>query len=273
MDREKRNFRAVKAYHRLEKSLSFRVRRPGAGKQVVQELAQAIDKTKTAGLPLTFHEQIAVNVIDRFGKLEGCSTSVHAPSPVTGGVLRLTASGESGRLADPDAFFKSRHSVRDFESTSIEPNVIRRAVELAQRSPSVCNRQSWHVYHLATREKINAVLSHQNGNSGFGHEVPTLLVVAADLRAFDSAEERYQHWIDGGMFSMTLIWALHSLGVSTCALNWSKGPLADISFRRTFPLEPSHSVIMMIAAGIANNSISVCSSPRPTVDEILTKLD
>ena len=49
-----------------------------------------------------------------------------------------------------------------------------------------------------------------------------LLIIAMDLKAFVPAHERYQHWIDGGMFSMSIIYALHSLGLSSCCLNWSK---------------------------------------------------
>src|SRR3546814_1994141 len=71
-------------------------------------------------------------------------------------------------------------------------------------------------------EIIDRALSLQNGNRGFGHEIPCLLILCTDLSAFDTAGERYQHWIDGGMFSMSLVWALHALGYSSCCLNWSK---------------------------------------------------
>src|SRR3546814_20513526 len=89
------------------------------------------------------------------------------------------------------------------------------AVELALHSPSVCNRQASYVYCLQSREIIDRALSLQNGNRGFGHEIPCLLILCTDLSAFDTAGERYQHWIDGGMFSMSLVWALHALGYSS----------------------------------------------------------
>src|SRR3546814_8739546 len=84
--------------------------------------------------------------------------------------------------------------------------------------------QASYVYCLQSREIIDRALSLQNGNRGFGHEIPCLLILCTDLSAFDTAGERYQHWIDGGMFSMSLVWALHALGYSSCCLNWSKTP-------------------------------------------------
>ena len=84
------------------------------------------------------------------------------------------------------------------------------------KSPSACNRQAWHVYHSDSDEVKLAVLKEQSGNKGFGDKIPNLLIVASDLKAFMPAEERYQHWIDGGMFSMSLVYAFHSLGVASC---------------------------------------------------------
>src|SRR3546814_4434684 len=35
-----------------------------------------------------------------------------------------------------------------------------------------------------------------------------------------------------GMFSMSLVWALHALGYSSCCLNWSKTPSDDRKIRK-----------------------------------------
>src|SRR3546814_11150576 len=105
---------------------------------------------------------------------------------------------------------------------SVPSAVIEEAVELALHSPSVCDRQASYVYCLQSREIIDRALSLQNGNRGFGHEIPCLLILCTDLSAFDTAGERYQHWIDGGMFSMR---SEESRGgkvcVSTCRSRWS----------------------------------------------------
>lgn len=146
-------------------------------------------------------------------------------------------------------------------------------MRLAVKAPSACNRQPWKVYHTTDPHKRDAALALQAGNRGFGHKIPNLLIVTADLRAFMPGEERYQIWIDGGIFSMSLIQAFHSLGIGTCCLNWSVSPKRDKQLRKIFNIDPSQSVIMMLAAGYPRSENFVCASKRPSVETFLEELE
>jgi hypothetical protein len=55
----------------------------------------------------------------------------------------------------------------------------------------VGNRQAWHVYHSDESDVIKEALSYQQGNKGFGHSVPNLMVIATDLKAFMPGQEHY----------------------------------------------------------------------------------
>ena len=192
----------------------------------------------------------------------------------SGGVIDTSAEKiASGKLDNPEQFFLTRHSVRDFKADPVPKELIDRTLQLAMKTPSVCNRQAWHVYHLDKRSSIDRALSLQNGNRGFGHEVPCLLVITSDLKAFDTSGERHQHWIDGGMFSMSIVMSLHALGLATCCLNWSKGPIDDLKFRKLINIEDSHSVMMMLAVGYASDDLKVCYSARKSIENIYTHLD
>lgn len=280
----KRDYRAVKIYHRLEKSLSFKSRRPGAGMDAALDLLRFYSSPKFDADNPGFQERVGVKVLrDYLGQAEEDSRIyrfkklIEDISPLAeteGGVLEYAnVVLEEGKLDDPEKFFMSRYSVRDFKNKKVESELLARAIRLAMKSPSVCNRQAWHVYHIQERENIDTALSLQNGNRGFGHEVPCLLVIAADLAAFDSASERYQPWIDGGMFSMSLLLALHSLGLGACCLNWSKGPIDDLKLRRLINIRKGHSILMMVAVGYASNTLKVCHSARRNISEIYTRLD
>lgn len=177
---------------------------------------------------------------------------------------------EAGLLNSPEGFFGSRRSVRRYSRGPVPASTVRRAVQLALRSPSVCNRQAWHVYLLNSSESRQAALHLQNGNSGFGHEIDNLVAVAADLRAFDTSGERNQMWIDGGMFSMSLVWAFHSLGIASCCLNWSVRPSKDKRLRDALAIQPNHSVLMFIAFGYPLELNEVCRSERRPLDEVLS---
>lgn len=281
-----RSYSAVKIYHSLEKSLSFRNRNHDSGWKNAGRLINLLSSTEKK-YPLTgIHEQASIKVLGDFVKVANPSNAQaqyaasflqkHPASTgdIPGGVKEITSQQiNQGKLENPENFFHSRHSVRDFSTRKVDRNLIVRALSIASSSPSVCNRQAWHVYHLDKRDVIDIALSFQNGNKGFGHSIQSLLIVTADLSAFDSGSERYQHWIDGGMFAMTLILALHALGVSTCCLNWSKGPRDDIKIRRKISIREEHSIVMFIALGYPNPKLQVCYSPRLPAAGIFTQIN
>lgn len=278
-DQKKRNYKVVKIYHRLEKSLSFRERNPNSGIRSANQLESLL--TKAAGSSdFGFQERIGVYVLEHF--YNNASDMVRAKrldiypnikdielTPDLGGaVFKSREELEKGKLDNPEEFFLSRNSVRDFSSQPVDHREVARALTLAMKTPSVCNRQGWYVYHVDQRTLIDSCLSLQNGNKGFGHEIPCLLIITADLKAFDTAGERYQSWIDGGMFSMSVIYAFHALGLSTCCLNWSKTPRDDIKLRKLMPIKPNHSVLMMLAVGYPKEKIKVCYSARNPLNSI-----
>lgn len=265
----KRNYRAVKIYHRLEKSLAFKEQKPLSGMDAAEDL---VDFLKTNKNGYSFHEERGINVLSQFQKRRQSNKSIdkfiecnhqYIDDGVIVGAIAMNADTlRRGMLDDPELFFYSRHSVRSFSSKPVDEELLDRAIRLASKTPSVCNRQSWIVYRATDRETINAALRYQNGNRGFGHEVQCLLIIAADLAAFDTPNERYQYWIDGGMYAMSLVYSFHALGVSSCCLNWSQTPKADRQLRRAIGIERNHSVVMLLAVGYPSEELLVCASPR-----------
>ena len=283
-DSRKRDYKAVKTYHRLEKSLSFRERRANSGWDAAGELVHLLNRRGADAAAPGYHETVSIKVLRDFvaDSHGGGETARRVAeflerarlAPVEGGVIEMTAEQLlAGQLDDPEQFFLSRHSVRDFRTDPVPRELLDRAVRLAMKTPSVCNRQAWHVYHLDQRASIDRALTLQNGNRGFGHQVPCLLIITADLRAFDTHGERFQHWIDGGMFAMSLTLALHALGLGACCLNWSRGGADDLRLRKLVALDGAHTVIMMMAVGYASDQLKVCYSARRPLHSILTHLD
>lgn len=279
----RRQFSVVKVYHRLEKSLALAGRVPGRGRGAVHDLLALLRISIASGKPLHYQEKAGLKVLSEFVEAEAPHSDYEPEltflgatknlSGNVGGVNNLTqAMLSEGQLPNPEGFFQSRHSIRDFRPTPISRKVLSRAVTLASSTPSVCNRQGWHVYHTSDRDTISKALSFQNGNQGFSDRIPTLLIVTVDLNAFDTSAERYQHWIDGGMFSMTLVWAFHSLGLGACCLNWSKGVIDDLKFRHALRIEPRHSILMMIAVGEIPEDVKVCISARTPVAQKMSEL-
>ena len=285
-DKEKRNYNLAMLYHGLEKSMSFENRNPESGwKNAIQilEILKIAYNSENIG----YHDNVASKILYDFVQLPENSENLSAlyikrelesfanfDSDIECGAKTIEIDEfRKGVLADPEAFFYSRSSLRNFSGENVSKDVIARAVKLALKTPSVCNRQPWMVYHSSDKAIKKTVFMHQSGNKSFGDQVPDLMVVTSDLKAFFSGEEHSQHWIDGGLFSMSLMYALHSLGVASCALNWCQKPNVDKKVRRLLNIKPSQSIIMVLAVGYPKKRNRVCASPRRPLSEVYSVLE
>ena len=165
-------------------------------------------------------------------------------------------------------FVNSRHSIRNFGAEAVSEETILEAISIALKTPSVCNRQTWKVHILCDDDLKEKALQLQNGNRGFGHTASKILIITSDLSCFLNAQERNQPFIDGGLFSMSLIYALHSLGVGSCCLNWAVTYEKDRDLRRDIEIAKSEVIIMMIAVGNLPKKFRVATSPRRSTQEI-----
>lgn len=273
-------------YHKIEKALALRSPRPGFGKAVVGRLANNLeayinlygkdDVCTTANNVLSeyleFNERNGLydNLLrERVEKLN--ITSISQSCDLNQGGTLLVGKKEilKNSLMDLSKFFDSRYSIRQFDSKPVSRELIERAVLLARKTPSVCNRQSWKVYAFSEPELRNKVIACQKGNRGFGDQIQTILIVTSNLETFYSIGERNQCWIDGGMFSMSLVYSLHSLGLGSICLNWSVEKKADYDLHKVASIPDSEVIIMLIGVGYLPESLTVAESHRKPVEEIL----
>jgi nitroreductase len=164
-------------------------------------------------------------------------------------------------------FSDLRYSIRDFAKGDVSPDLIKEAVKIAMKTPSACNRQAWKV-HVFKGESMAHVLNYQKGNGGFRDSINTVIMVTGLTSSF-SHGERHQVWVDGGLFSMSIILAFHSLGIGSCALNTSYTYKAEKALRNAIDLPIEEEPIMMIALGLLKETFLVASSPRKDLSEIM----
>jgi nitroreductase len=279
-----RNYESVKVYHRIEKSMSFKNQRATSGWRDAETLLKMLKVAKQTG-EIGYHDKAAKSILTKFAehksdvepekakRLDVDLAELDFDSLDSHGVkIQWNSDFEKGKLNSPENFFFSRYSLREFKDEVVDVATIKRAISLAMKTPSVCNRQAWHIYHTTDPEIKTKILKYQQGNRGFGSKIPNVMIIATDLEAFMPGEEHYQHWIDGGLFSMSVVYALHSLGVASCCLNWSQSPNNDRKLRSLVPIRPNHTVIMMLAVGHPDTKNKVCVSSRRPFDEVFTDL-
>jgi nitroreductase len=287
-DDELRNYNSVMVYHGLEKSLSYKERNPNSGWRNAYQLLDLLkyaEKNNSFG----YHDIASLQVLEKFINLPENKNDKRmkeiknilnkyskyiSNSNENHGVFEYSYEDyRKGILKNPEDFFYSRYSLREFKDEIVKDEDIQRAVRLAMKTPSVCNRQGWGIYHTSKQDIKNIVLKYQKGNKPFGEKIPNLMIVTADLKAFFSPEEHYQYWIDGGLLSMSLIYAFHSIGVATCALNWSAKPKNDLELRKKLNIKDNHTIIMVLAVGYPDENNIVCASTRRPIEEVYQELE
>lgn len=107
-----------------------------------------------------------------------------------------------------------------------------KSVGLAQNSPSACNRQPTRIHIIESEQLRNQVLELQGGNRGFGKLADTVIIISVELVGYRDVKERNNLFVDGGMYAMNLLYALHSYRIGACPLNWCYSTEQDLALRR-----------------------------------------
>ncbi len=268
--------------HRIEKGLALPQSRPGFGQDVVARLIRDVGvyEARFGADRITRIARSALADYEQTGREQGVPHGALGQFLTPGdfvdaesATIRLDAKAIRARSQiDFTAFAHSRHSLRQFSAEPVSPDAIEAAVRAAERTPSVCNRQSAKAYHIVDPSLRKQLLEVQGGNRGFGDDIAELLIITSELRNFVSAAERYQCWIDGGLFAMSVVYALHAQGLGTCMLNWSVDPSRDITARKLMNLPLTQNIIVYIAVGHYPENFSVATSTRLGAEDILTRL-
>lgn len=186
-----------------------------------------------------------------------------------GGTISINKNELKEIMAIPfEEFVKSRFSIRDFDNEDVDLEVIKQAVNIAKHAPSVCNRQSWKAHVYTKEEQILPLLKLQGGNNGFTQSINKLIIVTTDIKAFTLLESN-QLFIDGGLFSMNLVLALHSQGIGACCLNTCFPFTSEKRVKQIGSIQENERLIMMIGIGNLKDSYKVAISKKKDLNEII----
>ena len=168
-------------------------------------------------------------------------------------------------------FARWRHTIRNYGPKSLDDAKIRDAVELAITAPSACNRQHIRVHCIASRPVCERILELQGGNRGFGNLSDKILIITADLRSeIAGIRERYDPYVNGGIFIMNLCYALSYYEVAYCILTCSLELGKEVEIRNLASIPENEVVVSMLCCGEPPDKFDVASSPRRNVEEVLS---
>lgn len=272
--------------HGIEKGLSLEQPRLGFGQKALADLFALLEEYAERGANQYIIE-LGLSVIDeyiQFHKQKGCDVAgieekflslsrrfaIKDVVGPLGGVKVIRKQDMYKKSAiDFESFCDCRYSVRQFSEESVPKEVLLDAIRVAQKTPSVCNRQSSKVWVIIEKNKVHEVLDIGAGAVGFSEQIQAVLIVTSDLACFISGGERNQCWIDGGMFAMSLIYALHAKGLVSCCMNWSKDYQEDTQMRDCINLCQSENILLLIGVGYPKESFKVARSLRKPIDDVV----
>lgn len=269
--------------HFLEYGLALRYAQSGhsfdKATRLVDDLGTYLERwgpdSQTEIAARTLEAYLAFNAADPRAEVLGSHLAALLVPPelgLRGGVEEVTRASILAATAPVDfpAFAAARHSIRQYGPDPVSLDAIERAAAAAQQSPTSCNRQTCHIHVWTEPATIARVAALQSGNRGFGHELGGIAVLWSDLCNWTEAAERTNSLVDGGMFAMSFILALHAEGLGTVPLNWSEEPAQDRALRRLAGLPDSAQVIVMVGFGTLPEQLKVPVSQRRPLDSCLT---
>lgn len=164
-----------------------------------------------------------------------------------------------------------RYSVREYSPEAVSQDVLDKVYAVAMKTPSVCNRQATRVYQITDSAKVKAALDIQGGFRGYAPP-PVLLLITSDIRAFMNEAERNEPFTDGGLFSMSLLYALEAYGLAACPLNAMFSLEQERRTRHLVDIPDNEFLVMYIAVGNFPDTVPVCRSARKNAESIVAKI-
>jgi nitroreductase len=269
-------------YHSIEKGLSNVKFREGFGKNALTQLIMTLQEYVKNGYDrnnLAF--QTGISVINEYIQrhkdskidikyLENNMNILKSDSIIsdTGGIFSLKSEDIiSKSKLDFKSLALNRYSVRDYSNTKVDIEIINEALRIASKTPSVCNRQPWHTYVIRDKSLSKSILEIQKGFNGYGSNLDTLILITSNNSFLSGYNERNQGFVDAGMFSMSLIYAIHYLGLATCPLNACLPNEQELKVRELLSVPETHNLVMFIAIGSYDKVFLVPKSKRFGIEE------
>jgi len=269
--------------HKIEKAFSLPSPRPGFGMLVINGLMEILHQYKDLGCDceglafrkaqsvlaeyLRYHDKIGYDLGSRKEEIlpwadMRCDIGGYHETSAEEWLEKAHGNFEECAL--------SRSSVRTYGSNPISDEIIKDAVRIARKTPSVCNRQAWHTYIVKSSEMKLKLMELQTGCRGFGDTSAFMAIITANIRSFVGPYERNQSYIDGGLYAMSFLYALHYKGVGACPLHWMVPSARSKELRALLNMEDSENIIMVISAGSLPPLLRTAKSVRHEVDEQIT---
>lgn len=262
--------------HAIEKGMSIGSVKVGFGKPKVELLLRDLQRYLSLGGSKDFVTK-SCSVIDKYIAFnEGLGADMAAIKDKfmifcnnndvnlidKGGIYLFDKESTEAKLKSSfDIFSQSRFSVRDFGTDKISLDHIERALYMTEKTPSACNRQSWRIYVYADKALREKIFSLQGGCNGFWQDMQYAILICGDIRGYN-INELSQVYVDGGIYAMNLLYALHFEGVASIPLTMGHKQKKIKEIKQEMDIPDNEVPILLIGVGSYKDTYKVAVSER-----------
>lgn len=155
-------------------------------------------------------------------------------------------------FGDMQALSRHRRSVRWFTKKKVARSDLDKALAVAAQSPTACNRMPYEYRIFDDPKLVKEVADIPFGAGGYSHQIPTIAVVVGKLDSYFSPRDRHAIYVDSSLSAMSFMYALDTLGISSCVINWPDFEPLELKMQKKLGLAPDERVVMLIAIGYAD---------------------
>lgn len=267
----------IRHTHSIEKGLSIESPRLGFGHQKQELMLSLIEKLEGSDdayhqeavkmaldairCYLKYHDEHSYKddmikklhtFVDKYGTVEGVSF---------GGAIEVRKDDFNFDAKEIEKLFTTRHSIRDFEDSPVDIEKLRKAILLAQRAPSACNRQGVRV-HVLSFDNSKRYAEKLSGIGGFATQVQNFILITGKLSSYQSKETN-QFIVSASMYAAYLTLTLHLYGIGACVVQrpllWNEEWSV---MQRELNIDEDEQLVCLVATGNYKDKMVVPKSHR-----------
>ncbi|WP_252699693.1 nitroreductase family protein [Natronosalvus vescus] len=280
--RENPRHRIIRNIHRIEKGLSMKNRRSvfaeGYIKETVHDVISAWKRNEHPDDQLYW----AVDVLSKYFETVEVNDNIRGSKIIFESFLADINYEPGNRTPKPRQEFEcepvehedlkklaeQRSSTRWFKQRKVPRERIDDALEVAIQSPTACNRQPFEFRIYDDDELIKEIVELPMGTKGYRENVPCLAVIVGKQRAYFHNRDRHVVYIDSSLAAMSFQFALETLGLASCCINWPAIPWREREMAELINLDNDEEVIMLMAIGYPDEEGMVPYSEKKDLDSI-----
>ena len=169
---------------------------------------------------------------------------------------------------DYDKFMSSRHSIRNFKNQELSSIDIEKAINIARKSPTACNRQMCKIYYAKKAKSKEILKKRAQGLGLFEFDGLNYFVVTYDLSSCLFVGEQYQGLFNAGLVSMNFVNGLHSIGIGSCFIQFGNRHDDEDEIKKILDIPESERIAIIIVAGYYDTVSRIPCSVRKEKENI-----